>query len=141
MQQFITDGQTLKELEAELFSMLQKTYGEMFQQVLEWLDEEIAKQRDKKRYYLKDKRTVRIQTLFGEVEIRRNDYLDREKGDEARRNKGSRVGAREYPLFRSFVRNAYLSSVKSIERVLKKAKTVHASRMRGLENAYINQVI
>ncbi|MBB5323344.1 hypothetical protein HNQ34_000421 [Anoxybacillus tepidamans] len=48
MQQFITGGQTLKELEAELFSMLQKTYGEMLQQVLEWLDEEQAKQRDKK---------------------------------------------------------------------------------------------
>jgi hypothetical protein len=64
----------------ELFWMLQKTYGEMLQQVLEWLDEELAKQRDKKRYYLKDKRTVRLQTLFGEVEVRRNDYLDREKG-------------------------------------------------------------
>ncbi|MDQ0163450.1 UPF0236 family transposase-like protein [Aeribacillus alveayuensis] len=64
----------------ELFWMLQKTYGEMLQQVLECLDEELAKQRDKKRYYLKDKRTVRIQTLFGEVELRRNYYLDREKG-------------------------------------------------------------
>jgi hypothetical protein len=88
MQQFITGGKH-EELEMELFSMLQKTYGGMFQQILEWLDEEIAKQRDKKRYYLKDKRTVRLQTLFGEVEVRRNDYLDREKGDEARRNKGS----------------------------------------------------
>ncbi|MCZ0755548.1 hypothetical protein [Anoxybacillus sp. J5B_2022] len=36
MQQFITGGQTLKELEAELFWLLQKTYGEMLQQVLEW---------------------------------------------------------------------------------------------------------
>lgn len=80
MQQFITGGQTLKELEAELFWLLQKTYGEMLQQVLEWLDEELAKQRDKKRYYLKDKRTIQIQTLFGEVEVRRNYYLDREKG-------------------------------------------------------------
>ncbi|MBE2941609.1 ISLre2 family transposase [Anoxybacillus flavithermus] len=80
MQQFITDGQTLKEIEMELFSMLQKTYGAMLQQVLERLDEELANQRDKKRYYLKDKRTVRIQTLFGEVEVRRNYYLDREKG-------------------------------------------------------------
>ncbi|WP_044747491.1 UPF0236 family transposase-like protein [Bacillus alveayuensis] len=88
MQQFITGGKH-EELEMELFSMLQKTYGGMFQQILEWLDEEIAKQRDKKRYYLKDKRTVRLQTLFGEVEVRRNYYLDREKGDEARRNKGS----------------------------------------------------
>ncbi|MDQ0163174.1 UPF0236 family transposase-like protein [Aeribacillus alveayuensis] len=88
MQQFITGGKH-EELEMELFSMLQKTYGGMFQQILEWLDEEIAKQRDKKRYYLKDKRTVRLQTLFGEVEVRRNDYLDREKGDEARRNKGN----------------------------------------------------
>jgi hypothetical protein len=54
MQQFITGGKH-EELEMELFSMLQKTYGGMFQQILEWLDEEIAKQRDKKRYYLKDK--------------------------------------------------------------------------------------
>ncbi|MBB5326126.1 hypothetical protein HNQ34_003244 [Anoxybacillus tepidamans] len=33
MQQFITGGQTLKELEAELFWMLQKTYGEVLQKV------------------------------------------------------------------------------------------------------------
>ncbi|KHF26711.1 hypothetical protein LR68_04469 [Anoxybacillus sp. BCO1] len=32
----------------ELFSMLQKTYGAMLQQVLERLDEELANQRDKK---------------------------------------------------------------------------------------------
>ncbi|MDR9792051.1 MULTISPECIES: UPF0236 family transposase-like protein [Aeribacillus] len=63
----------------ELFSMIQETFGELLQQVLEYIDQELAKHRDKNRYYLKDKRTVRIQTLFGEVEVRRNYYLDREK--------------------------------------------------------------
>ncbi|MED1438196.1 UPF0236 family protein [Aeribacillus composti] len=67
-------GQTLKEIEMELFSMIQETFGELLQQVLEYIDHELAKHQDKNRYYLKDKRTVRIQTLFGEVEVRRNYY-------------------------------------------------------------------
>ncbi|MCX8046790.1 UPF0236 family transposase-like protein [Anoxybacillus gonensis] len=70
----------MKRVRSRIVFDVTKKYGDMLQQVLEWLDEELAKQRDEKRYYLKDKRTVQMQTLFGEVEVRRNSYLDREEG-------------------------------------------------------------
>jgi Arc/MetJ family transcription regulator len=44
----------------ELFSTLQETYGDMLRQVLEYIDQELAKHRDKNRYCLKDKQTVLI---------------------------------------------------------------------------------
>ena len=62
----------------ELFSTLQETYGNMLRQVLEYIDQELAKHRDKNRYCLKDKQTVRIQMLFEEAEVQRNNYFDRE---------------------------------------------------------------
>ena len=44
----------------ELFSTLKETYGDMLRQVLEYIDQELAKHRDKNRYCLKDKQTVLI---------------------------------------------------------------------------------
>lgn len=79
MQDYITSGLTLKEIEQSLFRHMQKQYGQLLQQVLEEVDRTLAEQRDKKRYALKDKRTIRPQTLFGEVEVKRNYYFDREK--------------------------------------------------------------
>lgn len=79
MQDYITNGLTLKEIEQSLFRHMQKQYGHLLQQVLEEIDRTLAEQRDKKRYALKDKRTIRLQTLFGEVEVKRNYYFDREK--------------------------------------------------------------
>jgi hypothetical protein len=59
----------------ELFSALQETYGNMLRQVLEYIDQELAKHRDKNRYCPKDKQTVRIQMLFEEAEeVQRNNY-------------------------------------------------------------------
>lgn len=80
MQEYIMNVPTLKEIEQSLFFALQRVFGELLQQVLEEIDQTIAEQRNKKRYYLKDKRKVRLQTLLGEVEVRRNYYVDREKG-------------------------------------------------------------
>lgn len=64
---------------SDLIRHMQKQYGQLLQQVLEEVDRTLAEQRDKKRYALKDKRTIRPQTLFGEVEVKRNYYFDREK--------------------------------------------------------------
>src|SRR5699024_10464355 len=36
--------------------------------------------RDKKRFYYKDKRTLKFESVFGQVKLKRNYYLDRETG-------------------------------------------------------------
>src|SRR5690625_5415414 len=36
--------------------------------------------RDKKRFYLKDKRTLKFESIFGQVELKRNYYQDRKTG-------------------------------------------------------------
>src|SRR5699024_6258223 len=51
----------------------------MIQTLLE-LDEAIALGRDKKRFYLKDKRPLKFESVFGSVELTRNYYQDRETG-------------------------------------------------------------
>lgn len=48
--------------------------------LLEDIDQQISEQRDKKRYRLVNKRNINMISLFGEVEINRNYYHDREKG-------------------------------------------------------------
>nr|WP_240468909.1 UPF0236 family protein [Anoxybacillus sp. MB8] len=50
---------------------MQKEYGQLLQQLLEDIDHTLAEKRDKKRYALKDKRGIRMQTMFGEVEVKR----------------------------------------------------------------------
>ncbi len=49
-------------------------------QTLQELDEAIATGRDKKRFYLKDKRTLKFESVFGQVELKRNYYQDKETG-------------------------------------------------------------
>lgn len=72
---------TLKEIETDLFRLLQETYGDVLSQLLMNFDGEIAQSRDKKRFQLKDKRPIVMDCMFGSIEIRRNYYLDREKGE------------------------------------------------------------
>lgn len=79
MEKDITDSVTLKEIEWELFRALQRAFADLFRQVLEEIDQRLAEQRDKRRYALKAKRSITMQTMFGEVEITRNYYFDREK--------------------------------------------------------------
>lgn len=71
---------TLKELEKELFITLQKTFGDVLTKVLEEMDQQIAETRDKKRFYLQDKRSIEMDTSFGSIIFKRNYYKDREKG-------------------------------------------------------------
>ncbi len=67
---------TLKEIESDLFKTLQETFSEVLEELLTGYDREIAEQRDKGRYQLKDKRAIQMDTLFGSVSIKRNYYLD-----------------------------------------------------------------
>src|SRR5690606_18039398 len=69
---------TLKEIETDLFRTLQITYSETFSQLLTELDQLLAENRDKKRFQLKDKRKMTMDSLFGSIEVNRNYYYDRE---------------------------------------------------------------
>lgn len=69
---------TLKEIETDLFRTLQQTFSDVFAQLLTDLDQQLADSRDKKRYQLKDKRPMTMDSLFGSIEIRRNYYYDRQ---------------------------------------------------------------
>lgn len=72
-----TESLTLKEIETDLFRMLQQTYSEIFQEFLTELDQEIAEERDKASFQLKDKRAMTMDSLFGSMEVSRNYYYDR----------------------------------------------------------------
>lgn len=63
---------TLKEIETDLFRTLQITYSETFSQLLTELDQILAENRDKKRFQLKDKRKMTMDSLFGSIEVNRN---------------------------------------------------------------------
>lgn len=69
----------LKALEKTLFNTLQHTFKEVLIQTLEKWDKEIAEQRDKKRFQLKDKRMATLDTSFGTIDFKRNYYFDRVK--------------------------------------------------------------
>lgn len=72
---------TLKELEQKTFRVLQTCFSQVMAHILKEWDETIAKKRDKQRFQLKDKRTLRFQSVFGEVTLRRNYYRDRKTGE------------------------------------------------------------
>lgn len=74
----ITDFPTLKEIETDLFRVLQETSSVVVQEVLEDLEFQLAESRDKKRYEHKGRRSVTMDTLFGSAEISRVYYRDRE---------------------------------------------------------------
>ncbi|KYD30829.1 hypothetical protein B4110_2782 [Parageobacillus toebii] len=75
IQQHLTKNSlTWKEIELDLFRALQNAFAELFTALLEDIDRQLAETRDKRRYYLKDKRRTTIQTLFGEVTFERNYY-------------------------------------------------------------------
>ncbi|MCM3365132.1 UPF0236 family transposase-like protein, partial [Niallia sp. MER TA 168] len=67
MNQCNTKMPSLKELEKTLFRTLQMTFQEILVQTLENWDQEIAQQRDKRRFALRDKREIRVDTAFGAV--------------------------------------------------------------------------
>lgn len=72
---------TMKELEKITYRALQESFSEVMSQTLQELDQTIASGRDKQRFYLKDKRTLKFESIFGQVELKRNYYQDRETGN------------------------------------------------------------
>ncbi|WP_281176575.1 UPF0236 family transposase-like protein [Shouchella shacheensis] len=71
---------TMKELEQLTFRALQESFSQVMVQTLLELDQAMAMGRDKKRFHLKDKRTLTFESVFGQVELQRNYYQDRETG-------------------------------------------------------------
>lgn len=76
-----TQFPSLKELEQMLWRKLQETFSNVMTAILEEYDQQIAQERDKKRYHLKDSRPLKVDSLFGEIELKRNYYKDRETGE------------------------------------------------------------
>jgi len=72
---------TMKELEQITYRALQESFTEVMAHMLLEMDEAIAEGRDKKRFELKDKRRLNLDSLFGRVSLRRNYYLDRKTGN------------------------------------------------------------
>lgn len=71
---------TMKELEQITYRALQESFSQVMAQTLLAFDQVIAEGRDKKRFYLKEKRTLKFESVFGRVDIQRNYYKDRETG-------------------------------------------------------------
>lgn len=73
-------GFSLRSLELTLFSWMAGQYAEVYRRALEELDEQIARERDRKRYRLKGLESRELQTLFGvSVRFQRRRYYDREQ--------------------------------------------------------------
>src|SRR5690625_1239340 len=71
---------TMKELKQITYRALQESFSQVMAETLREIDEAIASGRDKKRFYLKDKRTLKFESVFGQVGLKRNYYQDRETG-------------------------------------------------------------
>lgn len=72
---------TMKELEQITYRALQESFSQVMAQILMELDETIAEGRDKKRFYLKEKRKLKFESVYGQMELKRNYYKDRETGN------------------------------------------------------------
>jgi hypothetical protein len=69
----------LKQLEQLVWRQTQETFAQVMKHLLGEMDQQIAEERDKKRYRLVDKRSFQLTSLFGELTIERNYYRDRDK--------------------------------------------------------------
>ncbi|PLR89835.1 transposase, partial [Bacillus canaveralius] len=81
MQKNTTDYPNLKQIEQLVWRKLQETFSTVMTSVLTEMDEQIAKERDVKKYRLQDKRALKLVSLFGEIEVERNYYRDRQTGE------------------------------------------------------------
>ncbi|WML29228.1 ISLre2 family transposase [Neobacillus sp. OS1-32] len=81
MQKNSTIYPNLKQIEQLVWRQLQETFSGVMKTLLEDMDQQIAEERNKKRYRLLDKRTTTLDSLFGEITIERNYYRDREKNE------------------------------------------------------------
>ncbi|WP_188805267.1 UPF0236 family transposase-like protein, partial [Sporolactobacillus putidus] len=77
MKQDTTAYLNLKQIEQLVWRKLQETFGLVMKHLLEEMDQQIAEERDKKQYRLLNKRSLQVVSLFGEMKLERNFYLDR----------------------------------------------------------------
>lgn len=77
MKQDTTAYLNLKQIEQLVWRKLQETFGLVMKHLLEEMDQQIAEERDKKQYRLLNKRSLQVVSLFGEMKLERNYYLDR----------------------------------------------------------------
>lgn len=71
---------TMKQLEQLTFRVLQESFSQVMTEMLVQFDAVIAEARDKKRFYLKGKRRLKFESVYGQVDLQRNYYQDRETG-------------------------------------------------------------
>ncbi|PLR80590.1 MULTISPECIES: ISLre2 family transposase [Bacillus] len=81
MQKNTTNYPNLKQIEQLVWRKLQETFSTVMTSVLTEMDEQIAKERDVKKYRLQDKRVLKLVSIFGEIEVERNYYRDRQTGE------------------------------------------------------------
>ncbi|HHU61181.1 MAG TPA: ISLre2 family transposase [Natronincola sp.] len=81
MEKNIIEYPNLKEIEQLLWRQLQETFSTVMKKLLEEIDKQIAEERDKKRFRLLDKRELSLDSLFGEIKLKRNYYRDRQTGE------------------------------------------------------------
>ncbi|PUU87377.1 UPF0236 family transposase-like protein, partial [Halanaerobium sp.] len=65
-----------KDVEKEIFRIVCKEARKRFKKILEEIDQAIMENRDKDKFKLKDIKERTIDTLFGEVTIKRRYYQD-----------------------------------------------------------------
>lgn len=73
------DQISFDQLEACAFNLLRHAFCEVLKGVLEHMDATLLASRDSARYQPKDIRSRKLESLLGEIEIRRRYYWDREK--------------------------------------------------------------
>lgn len=69
------------DLEVNVFKHLQTMFVKTMQKILESIDDEIFRLRDRSRYAVKDHREATVTTLLGDVSFRRRYYVDRQAAD------------------------------------------------------------
>ena len=72
---------SFSDIEMTLFKELARLFREAMAEVLEKLDAELAKKRDKRRYVVQEIKETGLETKLGPVRFRRRVYLDRQTGE------------------------------------------------------------
>nr|MBO2481110.1 hypothetical protein [Bacillaceae bacterium] len=81
MNKDITEFPNLKQIEQILWNKLQEIFSKALKSLLEDMDQQIAEERDKKRFRQLDRRKLQIASLFDEIEVKRNYCRDRKTGE------------------------------------------------------------
>src|SRR5699024_6468148 len=73
----IINSLTMNGLEQITYRALHHSFSQVMAQILQEIEEPIASGRDKNRFYLKDNRPLKFESVSGQVELKRKYYQDR----------------------------------------------------------------